>query len=91
MANNPYDVAKIVLRCFQMSANFNEKTIVRANEEATRLAGQEGVRFVQLTFVEDNEGSHYIHQGLKKKLEECMRLIEPGKHAKNSSVFVELI
>jgi hypothetical protein len=43
MANNPYDVAKIVLKYFQMSANFNEKTVIKLN--------QERVRFVQLPFV----------------------------------------
>jgi hypothetical protein len=43
MANNPYDVAKIVLKFFKMSANFNEKTVLRLN--------QEKVKFVQLPFV----------------------------------------
>ena len=61
MANNPYDVAKIVLKYFKMSANFNEKTVLKLNEDK--------VRFIQLPFVEDSEDSHYIHQTLKKKLE----------------------
>jgi hypothetical protein len=83
MANNPYDVAKIVLRFFQMFGNFNEKSFIKSN--------QERVRVVQLPFVEDSEGSHYIHPNLKKKMEECLRLIEPGRRAKESSDFIQLI
>ena len=33
MPNNPYDVAKIVLKFYQMAANYNEKTLYKLYSE----------------------------------------------------------
>jgi hypothetical protein len=45
MPNDPYDVAKIVLRYYQALANFNEKVVLKLNPEK--------IQFVRLPFVED--------------------------------------
>ncbi len=60
MQNNPYEVAKIVLRFYQMNANYNEMSILKLNPEK--------VQIVKLPFIEDDESSHYVRQNLKKKL-----------------------
>lgn len=71
MATNPYEVAKIVLKYYQMGFNFNEKHVIKISPQK--------VKFANLPFVEHSENSIYINQNLRKKVESCLKNIEPGK------------
>lgn len=83
MPNNPYIVAKVVIKFYQMMANFTPKTILKKF--------QDKVHFIQLQLIEEIESSSLIHQQLKKKVEECLSLVEPGFDAKESDSFIELV
>jgi hypothetical protein len=83
MPNNPYLVAKIVLRFYKNMANFNPKAILKRFES--------NVHFVNLPIIEDNEQNSFINQQLKKKVEECLSLVEPGFEVKESDSFIELV
>lgn len=61
MPNNPYEVAKLVLRYYQNFSNFNEKAFLKSYPLK--------VQFIKLNFIEDGESSYYLHQNIKKTIE----------------------
>jgi hypothetical protein len=83
MPNSPYLVAKIVIKFYQKMANFSPKTILKRTEGK--------INFIGLPLIEDSEESSCINQQLKKKVEECLSLVEPGHEAKESNSFIELV
>lgn len=66
MSNNPYDVAKIVLRFYQMLINFNEKAITKSYPN---------VKFISIPIVIEREEDQFVNQHLKRKMEECLLLV----------------
>ncbi len=44
---------------------------------------------IQMNFVKDVEKD--VNQHLKKKIEECLKMTNPGYDAKDSECFIELI
>jgi hypothetical protein len=64
MPNDPYMVAKIVIKFYQMMANFNPKVLMKKFEA--------NIRVVQLPLIEDNEQNKLVNQQVRKKIEECL-------------------
>ena len=58
MPNDPYEVAKIVMKFYQMMSNFNPKIFLKKFE----------VKIVQLPIVEDNEQNKLVNQQVRKKV-----------------------
>ena len=57
-------VAKIVVKFYQMMANFNPKVLMKKFEG--------NIRVVQLPLIEDNEQNKLVNQQVRKKIEECL-------------------
>ena len=55
-------------------ANFSPKGILKHFNEK--------VKFVSLPLVEDNQESMLVNQQIKKKVEECLSMVEPGHEVK---------
>ena len=83
MPNDPYAVAKIVIKFYQMMANFNTKALSKKYKE--------GVKFIQLPLIEDNQQNVFVNQQIKKKVEECLSMVEPGHQAKECESFIQLV
>ena len=83
MPNNPYEAAKIVIKFYQMMANFGPNSIIKRFESK--------VSMINIPLIEDSEQNACVNQQLRKKVEECLNLVEPGHEAKDSSSFIELV
>lgn len=66
-----------------MMANFTPKILLKKFGDK--------VHFIQLPMIEETESSSLIHQQLRKKVEQCLSLVEPGFDAKESDSFIELV
>ncbi len=60
MPNNPYEVAKIVIKFYQMMANFGPNSILKRFESK--------VNIINLQLIEDSEHNSCVNQQLKKKV-----------------------
>ena len=61
MPNDPYIVAKIVIKFYQMMVNFNPKSINKKYGDKVGL--------ISIPLIEDNEENNMVNHQIKKKVE----------------------